>query len=182
MSRWLTFLKQQYEVLSPGTFNIYITTFNWVETVVRDGILPALKANGYLVSVDASTLSGCILNTLYRHEQDYMKCQMTSYTCKHGRCTHGEQVNENVTFGDQLEYFHELLPTSVWKEMHERFPVNWFADGGLFAERIWMDMPHIVAWHVRFNESPANRALEDRLRHLDEEDEQDEGGEQAHQD
>jgi hypothetical protein len=167
MTTWISFLKQKYEILSPGTYGVYISTYNWVETVVRDGILPALKAAGYMVSVDASTLSTCILNTLYRHEKDYMKSLATHYKCMHA---HPEPTNENVTFADQIEYFHEILPTSVWKELHGQFPVVWFADGGFFAERIWMDMPHIVAWHIKFNDSPANKVLEDRLRHLDEED------------
>ena len=172
MSCWVEFLKQKYEILSPGTYGVYISTYNWVETVVRDGILPALKANGYLLSVDAGTLSTCILNTLYRHQKDYLKCQATHYKCIHAQPGAG---NENVTVADQIEYFHENLPTSVWKELHGQFPVSWFADGGFFAERIWMDIPHIVAWHIKFNESPANKALEDRLRHLDEEETEEEG-------
>jgi len=182
MTSWNSFLKQQHEVLTNSPQTLWITTYNWVETVVRDGILPSLKQAGYVPNVEPSGLASCILNVLYRHQYDYQKGRFTFYKCCHGRGVSHPPPNANVRLEDQIEYFHELLPTSVWEEMHARFPVRFFADGGMFAERIWMDLPHVVAWHVRFNESPANRALEDRLRHLDEEDEEGEEAGPAHQD
>ena len=182
MTSWIGFLKEQHEVLTNNPQTLWITSYNWVETVVRDGILPALKQAGYSPNVEPSGLASCILNVLYRHQYDYEKGRFTHYRCCHGRhmpCHPPE--GSNVRLEDQIEYFHELLPTSVWEEMHARFPVRCFADGGAVAERIWMDLPQVVAWHIRFNESPANRALEDRLRHLDEEEEEDEEGGPANQ-
>ena len=176
MTSWIGFLKEQHEVLTNTPQTLWITTYNWVETVVRDGILPALKQAGYVSKVEPSGLASCILNVLYRHQYDYQKARFTHYRCCHGREVSHPPEGANARLEDQIEYFHELLPTSVWEEMHARFPVRFFADGGMFAERIWGDLPHVVAWHVRFNESPANHALEDRLRHLDEEEEE---GEEA---
>jgi hypothetical protein len=109
MTSWIGFLKEQHEVLTNSPQTLWITSYNWVETVVRDGILPALKQAGYSLNVEPSGLASCILNVLYRHQYDYQKGRFTHYRCCHGRVLCHPPEGSNVRLEDQIEYFHELL-------------------------------------------------------------------------
>jgi len=153
---WTPWLRQTYQI-NDGTL---IQTHKWVEYVVRDGILPLLASKQYDLVCKPEELANCILNHLIRHDYGFKKCKYTSYRCKH---------LEEVLL-EEYEFFEDSYPESVWKGLRRQFYVQHFADEGLFADRVWMNLPMIVFEHVSLA-SPAFDALYEKHRHLDEEDE-----------
>ena len=152
---WEQFLRRDLDI-SDGTT---IQTHKWVEYLVRDGILPLLKRNQYDLTCKPEDLANCILNHLIRHERDYKRARFTTYRCKH---------REEGTM-EEYEFFEDTLPEKVWKLMKEQFYIEWFADKEAFADRIWMNLPLIIFDHLSVN-SPRFNALYEKLRHLDEDD------------
>jgi len=86
--RWIPFVNQEL-----GDSGIKLCS--WVQTLVQNHLLPALVTRGYTLTVNPSLLIGCILNVLYRHEQDadlhytspcnIRKIRFTKYMCCPGR-------------------------------------------------------------------------------------------------
>jgi hypothetical protein len=86
--RWIPFVNQEL-----GDSGVKLC--DWVQDLVIKHLLPALVTQGYTLTVNASVLTGCILNVLYRHEQDAglhytspcnaRKIRFTNYMCCHGR-------------------------------------------------------------------------------------------------
>ena len=137
-----------------------IQTHKWVEYIVRDGIIPLLKNKQIDLTCKPEDLATCILNHLIRHERDYKRSRFTSYQCMHGQ----EGTME------EYEFFEDIFPEKIWKSMKQQFYIEWFADNDCFADRIWMNLPLIIFDHLSFD-SPGFNPLYEKMRHLDEEDE-----------
>jgi len=152
---WEQFLRKDLRTRDGTT----LQTHKWVEYLVRDGLLPLLKHNQYDLTCRPEDLANCILNNLIRHERDYKRARFTTYRCKH---------REEGTM-EEYEFFEDTLPEKVWKSMKQQFYIEQFADEYSFAERIWMNLPFIIFDHVSLD-SPRFNALYEKLRHLDEED------------
>jgi hypothetical protein len=155
---WQNYLRQEYRLPN----NQPIQTHKWVEHLVRDGILPLLKQKQYNLICKPQELASCILNHLIRHERDYKKCKFTTY-----RCMHREEVSI-----EEYEFYEEQISESIWNWLKHEFTVDWFADVGPFAERIWRNLPLIVFEHLSMD-SPVNQILYEKMRCL-EDDEEDE--------
>jgi hypothetical protein len=151
---WEEFLRREFT----GTDNSPIQTHKWVEYVVRDGILPLLKATQFGLICKPQELANCILNHLIRHERDFLKSRFTSYRCKHP-----EEMNL-----EEYEYFEDMVPSEVWASMRRKFYLRHFADDSEFAARIWLNIPFIVFEHLDINTAGFN-GLYEKQRHLDEE-------------
>ena len=162
MAFWQRFLHKSYDTSDHQR----VQTHTWVEYLIRDGILPLLKAKGYHLICRPQELAECILNHLFRHEQDYPKCRFTSYRCKH---------REEV-YIEEHEFYEELIPDSIWMQLKKEFAIDWFADAGDFAERIWRAIPLIVLDHLSMD-SPANEILYERMKAFESEEEDSEGAE-----
>jgi len=152
---WEEFLRREFT----GIDNSPIQTHKWVEYVVRDGILPLLKATQFGLTCKPQELANCILNHLIRHETDFKKCRFTTYRCKHP-----EEMNL-----EEYEYFEDMVPSEVWTSMRRKFYLCHFADDSEFAARIWLNIPLIVFEHLDINTTGFN-GLREKQRHLDEED------------
>jgi len=144
---WKAFLVRPNDVLRSKP----IRTCDWVETLLHFGVLPELNHQGYNLIVDQQTLATCVLNHLYRHEQDAAHCKFTLYKCSHESCCQ--------RYPEEYERFCELLPESTWSAFRKSFQVADFADEGWFADRIWNAIPDIVFAHVCLDTSPANIEL-----------------------
>ena len=99
--RWIPFVNQEL-----GDSHIKLCV--WVQTLVQKHLLPALETQGYTLTVNGSILVGCILNVMYRHEQDtglhytspsnLPTLRYTTYMCSHGR------ASRNAFNKDMLDY------------------------------------------------------------------------------
>ena len=111
--RWIPFVNQE---LGDSGLKLCV----WTQDLVTTHLLPALVTQGYTLTVNASILTGCLLNVFYRHEQDtglhytspcnIPKLRCTSYMCCHGRASRNafdkvlldyEMALENKRFGSQ---------------------------------------------------------------------------------
>jgi hypothetical protein len=144
---WKAFLVRPNDVLRSKP----IRTCDWVETLLHFGVLPELNRQGYNLIVDQQTLATCVLNHLYRHEQDAAHCKFTLYKCSHESCCQ--------RYPEEYERFCELLPESTWSAFRKSCQVADFADESWFADRIWNAIPDIVFAHVCLDTSPANIEL-----------------------
>lgn len=181
LKQWNEFLNTTYETDEEDD---PIRMCDWVETIVQGTILPAILENGYVLSIHPSILSTCILNTLFRHVQDYKKGERTSYQCSHAHTSttifykqYAKHIEDTIHPNPlparlgQLEFFMiRKFPEEFWNSMRKAYPVNWPDD---FADRVWADLPYIVLWHISHERSAATQELEDMNRHLDEEEDND---------
>jgi hypothetical protein len=154
---WRNFLLRELTVPSGGKVQLY----RYVECLLRDGIYPLLRTKQYNLSCGPKELTGCILNYLLRHERDYKDRKFTTYCCKH----------RGDVFPEEHEFYEEQIPDSAWNNVKTEFAVNWFADEGDFAARIWRNIPLIILSHLDMENSPANQALYESLKTYDEGDE-----------
>jgi len=154
MAFWQLFLRKSYETMD----HQLIQTHKWVEYLVRDGLLPLLKAKQYNLTCKPQELAECILNHLIRHERDYNRCRFTTYQCKH---------REEVCI-EEYEFYEEMIPDSIWNQLKKEFYIDWFADSGAFAERIWRSLPLIVFDHLSMD-SPVNQILYEKMKTLEDE-------------
>jgi len=152
---WNEFLRKDLTTRDGTT----IQTHKWVEYLVRDGLIPLLKNKQFDLTCKPEDLATCILNHLIRHERDYKRSRFTSYRCMHGQ----EGTME------EYEFFEDTFPEKIWKSIKQQFYIEWFADEDVFADRIWMNLPMIIFDHISLD-SPGFNALWNKLRHLDEED------------
>ena len=152
---WAQFLRKDLTTRDGTT----LQTHKWVEYLVRDGIIPLLKRNQFDLTCKPEDLASCILNHLIRHERDYNRMRFTTYRCKH---------REEGTM-EEYEFFENTISDKVWTLMRQQFYIEWFADEEAFADRIWMNLPLIIFDHLS-PFSPRFNDLWEKLRHLDEED------------
>jgi len=148
---WQQFLRRP--LLTPDQQSVQI--HKWTEHLVRFGLMPVLSRTGYILICKPQELATCILNNIIRHEADYNKCRFTTYRCKH---------REEVTI-EEFEHYEELIPEEVWKQLKQSFEIDWLADEGPFAERIWRHLIHIVFDHLSMD-SPANQALYEKMKFM----------------
>jgi hypothetical protein len=120
-----------------------------------------LRAKQYNLACGPKELTGCLLNYLLRHAQDYKKRVFTTYCCKH---------HEDVT-PEEHEFYEEQIPDTMWDALKAEFAVDWLADRGEFAARIWRNIPLIILSHLDMEASPANQVLYESLKTYDEGDE-----------
>lgn len=175
---------------------------DWVYTLIKGALLPALKQQGYILSVDEQTLTNCILNTLFRHEKDNHKNRFTEYMCEHGRQSRDKFVviydsylstasNKNrrsaepitnpiIERNQKIEFFLvQKCPIEFWNKLRHRYPVERYADNEAFADRVWNDLPMVILWHLNHEASVATDELEEMLRIIDEDEESESGPEEA---
>jgi hypothetical protein len=159
--RWEAFLRCEWETVSGSET---VQTYEWARSLVYDHIKPLMEQNGYIFSCGIEEFVNCVLNNMYRREQDYRAVEFTSYMCKHA-CDCSKHVNM-----DTMEHFHtRTLPHKVWEKMHRRVGIEHWADDSDFAARFWMDVPHIVFAHIDFVESNAMKELKEFLTYEDDE-------------
>ena len=159
--RWLDFLRAEWEVYDDPEESV-VSTHAWTQHLVLDNIVPMLERAGYVPKVTKSEFVDCVLNYMFRHEEDFAVALPTTYMCKH--C--------NQYGGDQAEFFHQRkLPTYVWQRLQRKLAIEHWSDGEEFADRFWLDLPHIVFAHCDMEKSEATKELEELLHVEDEEEE-----------
>ena len=184
---WIPFIHQELD-------DSGLKLATWVQTLVIDHLLPALTAKGYTLSVNGPLLTGCILNVLYRHNQDTIKMRTTTYMCSHGRANRDTFDNVLVDYEavlqdrrlrrqplmvhpiiDRQELFDFFLaykcPQEFWDSLRSKVAVQRYADTSDFANRIWNDIPMIIYWHIDHDKSVATDEFDHMF--LDSEDEND---------
>ena len=195
---WKDFIEQELRVPQDDPIRLC----DWVHTLVKGALLPALKQKGYAISVDEQTLINCILNTLFRHEKDNHKNRFTGYMCPHGRQSRDKFavkydayleiatnknrrsvepiINPLMERNQKLEFFLvQKCPMEFWAELRHKYPVERYADNEEFADRVWNDLPMVILWHLNHEASAATEELEDLLRIIDEEEESESSPEEA---
>jgi hypothetical protein len=166
----------------------------WVQTLVIDHLLPALATKGYVLTVNGPVLIGCILNVLYRHNQDVNKMRATTYMCYHGRASRDafdtvlseyEAALEDRRLRRQPLMVHPIVDRQelfdfflaykcsqeFWDTLRSKVSVERYADTSDFANRIWNDLPMIIYWHIDHDKSVATDEFDHMF--LDSEDEND---------
>ena len=160
MRAWKTFLEHRETTLDGQEIRVR----DWAEDIVL-GIKTLLDETGYLLSVQPSQLTACLLNTLYRHERDYRAGRKTTY-----RCSCARQPYEI----EEYEYYSSYkIPDRMWESLRDYNFIEWYSDAGPFADRIWMDIPLLVFSHLNMEESPANVELAEQYRTLEDEEDSD---------
>jgi hypothetical protein len=154
---WRQFLLRELTVPRGGKVQLY----RYVECLLRDGIYPLLRAKQYNLACGPKELTGCLLNYLLRHEQDYKKRVFTTYCCKH----------HSDVYPEEHEFYEEQIPDEAWNHIKAEFAVEHFADEGDFAARVWRNIPLIILSHLDMEASPANQVLYESLKTYDEGDE-----------
>jgi len=160
-SKWIQFLTHR-----EMTFNEDLRLCDWVEDIVV-GIRALLQDTRYTLSVPSRQLSTCILNALYRHEQDYKRGCRTTYQC---RC-----IRHHYSLED-YEYYETQIPDEDWDSLREYNFIDWYSDAGPFADRIWMAIPWIVFTHLNLNTSGASEELARQFRTIEDDEYDDEEG------
>jgi hypothetical protein len=161
--RWNDFLHCEWELISGDET---VQTYEWARHLVYNQIKPLLERTGYIFSCSIEEFVNCLLNSMYRHEQDFRCFELTTYMCKHA-CACSKHATADV-----LEHFHtRTLPPDMWEDMRRRAGVEHWADESEFAERFWIDLPHIVFAHIDFVESNAIGGLKELLAFEDDENE-----------
>lgn len=155
MKTWRQFLNHRELTLDGQE----IRTCDWAEGVV-EGVVTLLREAGYTLSVRAPQLVTCLLNTVYRHEQDYSYGRKTTYRCP---CAYHHH------FPEEYEYYSTKIPDSMWNSLRQYNFIAWYSDAGPFADRIWMDIPFIVLSHLNMETSPANVELAEQYRTAEDE-------------
>ena len=184
---WIPFINQEL-----GDSGLKLCT--WTQTLVVNHLLPALTAKGYTLSVNPSLLTGCILNVLYRHNQDANVMRTTTYMCSHGRASRDafdtvlvdyEAVLQDRRLRRQPLMVHPIIdrqelfdfflaykcPQEFWDSLRSKVSVERYADSSDFANRIWNDLPMIIYWHIDHDKSVATDEFDHMF--LDSEDEND---------
>lgn len=170
--KWLNFLQAEWEVYDDPEGG-YVATHTWASHLVLDNLVPLLESTGYTLKVTGREFVDCVLNYMFRHETSYIyhiggrfaKALPTTYLCKHCK-----RINS-----DQAEFFHQRkLPVGVWQKLQRRLAVEHWSDGKEFADRFWLDLPHIVFVHCDMEKSRATEELEELLR-TDDDTEEDTG-------
>jgi hypothetical protein len=152
--KWLNFLQAEWEVYDDPEER-YVTTHAWASHLVLDNLVPLLERTGYTLKVTKQEFVDCMLNYMFRHEENFAKALPTTYMCKHCR-----RMNS-----DQAEFFHQRkLPVGVWQQLQRRLAIEHWSDGEEFADRFWLDLPHIVFVHCDMEKSRATEELEELLR------------------
>jgi hypothetical protein len=158
--RWLDFLKAEWEVYDDPEES-YVSTHAWAQHLVLDNIVPMLERLEYTLNSTKREFVDCMLNYMFRHEEDFAKARPTTYRCKH--CRRYES--------DQAEFFHQRkLPAYVWQRLQRTLAIEHWSDGEEFADRFWLDLPHIVFAHCDMEKSGATKEL-DELLHVEDEEE-----------
>ena len=184
---WIPFLNQELGDSGPKLCV-------WVQDLVMNHLLPALTTQGYVLTVNGPILIGCILNVLYRHNQDATAMRTTTYMCCHGRASRNAFNNVLVQYEaalqdrrlrrqplmvhpivDRQDLFDFFLaykcPQEFWDTLRSKVFVTRYADTSDFANRVWNDLPMIVYWHIDHEKSVATDELDHMF--LDSEDEND---------
>ena len=174
----------------------------WVENLVIHHLLPALTTKGYTLSVNGPSLIGCILNVLYRHQQDTNSIRTTTYMCSHGRASRNDFCNVLIEHDaalqdrrlrrqplmihpivDRQELFDFFLaykcPQEFWDTLRSKVFVQRYADTSDFANRIWNDLPMIIYWHIDHNKSIATDELDHMFLDSDDENDSESGPEET---
>jgi len=154
---WRQFLLRELAVPGGGKVQLY----RYMECLLRDGIYPLLRGKKYNLACGPKELTGCLLNYLLRHEQDYKKRVFTTYCCKH----------HSDVYPEEHEFYEEQIPDTAWDALKAEFAVDWLADNGDFAARLWRNIPLIILSHLDMENSPANEVLYESLKTYDEGDE-----------
>jgi len=141
---WSQFLRKTVEAEDGSRVAIH----HWTHCLVREGIGPLLRRKQYTPLCSPRELTECLLNYLYKHEKDYRGCRFTTYRCKH--------LQEAVP--EEQEFYEEQITDADWAALRTEFAVDWLADKGSFADRIWRNIPLIVLSHLSMD-SPANQKL-----------------------
>lgn len=163
--QWLDFLQAEWEVFNDPEES-YVPTHAWAFHLVLDNVIPLLERAGYTLRVTKREFLDCVLNYMFRHEDDFANAIPTTYQCKHCR----------PFSSDQAEFFHQRkLPMNVWERLQRKLAVEHWSDGEEFADRFWLDLPHIVFAHCDMEKSGATEELEELLR-VEEDGEGEEGG------
>jgi hypothetical protein len=163
-TRWRAFLETEWEILVGEEAFETVPTHIWAKDLVYEHILPTLNTAGYMLSCPTATFLNCLLNYMYRHEQDYWAVEPTIFMCTHacGCTTHAAT--------DAGEHFHNRkLPPAKWNTIWKRVGIAHWSDESDFAVRFWTDLPHIVFAHVDHVGSNASKELAELLYVEDEE-------------
>ena len=174
--QWLEFLQAEWEVFNDPEES-YVPTHAWASHLVLDNVIPLLERAGYILKMTKRGFLECVLNYMFRHEtsyayriggrltrrsigaagneDDFANALPTPYQCKHCR----------PFSSDQAEFFHQRkLPVEVWERLQRKLAVEHWSDGEEFAERFWLDLPHIVFAHCDMEKSRATEELVELLR------------------
>jgi hypothetical protein len=193
--RWIPFVNQEL-----GDSGLKLCT--WVQTLVQTHLLPALTAQGYILTINSSILIGCILNVLYRHQHDTDTMRVTTYMCSHGRASRNAFDKVLIEYEAALEdrrlrrqpimihpviernelfdfYMAYKCPTPFWQALRHKISIEQYADDSDFANRIWNDLPMIVYWHIDHEKSPATDELDHMFLDPDDENDSDSGNEES---
>lgn len=196
--RWIPFINQELQTHKGNTIKLCV----WVQTLVQTHLLPALTAQGYILSVNASLLIGCILNVLYRHQHDTETMRVTTYMCSHGRASRnafdkvlldyevaledkrfrsqGLLVNPAIDRNELIDFYMAYkCPKEFWDTLRSKVSVEQYADNSEHADRIWNDLPMIVYWHIDHEKSPATDDLDYMFMDPEDEDDSESGNEET---
>ena len=184
---WIPFLNQELGDTGPKLCD-------WVQDLVMNHLLPALTTQGYALTVNGPILIGCILNVLYRHNQDANAMRTTTYMCCHGRASRDafdavlleyEAALQDRRLRRQPLMVHPLVDRQelfdfflaykcsqeFWDTLRSKVSIIRYADTSDFANRIWNDLPMIIYWHIDHDKSAATDEYDHMF--LDPEDEND---------
>jgi len=193
--RWIPFINQQLGDSGPKLCV-------WVQTLVLTYLLPALTEQGYVLSVNGSLLIGCILNVLYRHQQDTEAARATHYMCSHGRASRnafdkilldyelaledkrfrsqGLVINPAIDRNELIDFYLAYkCPKEFWDTLRYKVSVERYADDSEFANRVWDDLPMIVYWHIDHDKSAATDELDHMFMDPEDEDDSESGNEET---
>jgi hypothetical protein len=145
-ARWKAWLSREFS-LANGE---YISTLDWMESLLVDDLLPKLQEKGYILAINQTTFVGKLLNHTYRFERDYLKGETMS------------RLYDTTPHTDEdYDYFFNIkCPDTFWKRLARRNMIEWFADGDDFATRLWIELPFWVAQYIDFTESAATDDIE----------------------
>ncbi len=161
--QWEQFLRARWEIITSDSSYETIATHEFAYDLVHSHLAPLMTQTGYIFKCSKNEFVGCLLNYMYRWNNDFWDATTTTYRCIHDNC--------RVSL-DTEEHFHSRkLPPPVWAQMRKRVGVAYWADEEEFATHFWNCLPHIVFSHIDFDGSNATRELQDLLRYEGEEEE-----------
>ena len=163
--QWQDFLRAEWEVCNDPDES-FVRTPIWAHHLVIDNIVPMLQQANYVLKSTPKEFLDCVLNHMFRHEVNYCRGGTNARPTPY-RCNHAGPIN-----ADRGEFFHQRkLPTAAWQRLRNTVAVEHWSDDGEFADRFWLDLPHIVFTHCDMEKSGATLELEELLRVEDNEEE-----------
>lgn len=121
-----------------------VPTYIWFESLIEYTIL-TIKNKNYVFSVPSHTVINKILNHTHTFEKMYIK-----YHGGHFGPVHNGQPHRDE---DYDYFFTRQFPPDFWEHLRKLFAIEWFADGGDFSDRLWIELPFWVAQYIDFKNS-----------------------------